>query len=216
MRNRISTLALQFAAVSGVSLLPSPDAMAFDINAYCQKVAEAAGGSYQILERCLEEEKAAKARTAPTSRDGFTKIFQDPNKAWTIFAKMDDVENIGATRAFWRLTKFAKPQDDQMYVSGKQNRVRVRWTEKLEWVAVYCDKTERSEDGRKLKSFAVTLGSSYLDKNGKVLNQYASATNRTDVQKFDPSNDDSIPVNYRMTIPGTFGELDYRIACELT
>lgn len=50
-----------------VSLLFVGNAYAFNISAYCQKVGEAVGGSYQIESMCREQESAAKSNIASMS-----------------------------------------------------------------------------------------------------------------------------------------------------
>ena len=48
-------------ALTTLSMRASANAVAFDINSYCQQVSDAVGGSYQIMEACIQQELEAKS-----------------------------------------------------------------------------------------------------------------------------------------------------------
>lgn len=55
--NQVISLTLFLVLIFGASI-----SFGYDINTYCEGVADAVGGSYQIEEMCREQEQDAKAR----------------------------------------------------------------------------------------------------------------------------------------------------------
>ena len=52
------------SAIISLLLIFPPPALAFDVNAYCQKVSESVKGGYVIEEGCRKNEEQAKAQLA--------------------------------------------------------------------------------------------------------------------------------------------------------
>ena len=53
---------MRVIALTILTLIASANAIAFDINSYCQEVSDAVGGSYQIEKACRKQEYKAQSK----------------------------------------------------------------------------------------------------------------------------------------------------------
>lgn len=194
------------------------NANAFDTEAYCRKVAEATGGSYRILERCIAEENKAKknlGQTKETNGD-FKYYFSVSSEQWgkaRISVKEGSFDKLGPATTLWMSAKTSKPKYFTKYKDGNQTEIPY-YTEVLS-VAVACDKSKNSKEMRMLHSGSVILSQIYLGKNGEILDsvtfqdKYDQVKSSTWKQGQMASSDVFSP-----TFPKTWGAIYYDVACK--
>lgn len=194
------------------------NANAFDTEAYCRGVAEAAGGSYRILEACINEENKAKRNLEKEKEgdSGFKYLFSISTEKWgkaRVSVKEDSFDKLGPATTLWISIETTKPKHFPRYKNGKETEVPY-YTEILS-VAVACDRSQSSKEMRMLHSGSAVLASIYYGKNGDKLDstlfesKYDQIKNSAWKQGQMASSDVFSP-----TIPNTWGAIYYDAACK--
>lgn len=220
----------QIIILSLSALIISP-CFAFDSTAYCKKVAEAAGGSYQIYEACLKDENSAKNRLKGDSLNSeFVPYLQNKdfsstsqyvpylqNEDFKVSVDESSFQKLGSSTMFQKLTEYQKQQTKIVYDEKLSKRVKRKFWKKVEIVAVICSESGNHRLLKMMNSGATYLTTVLLDKSGKPVHQTSNDValiQYKEVKNYEPvlNGVQTAPFAHFFYMPK--GEINYRIVCE--
>ena len=141
------------SALIAACIFFSNSAFSYDIKEYCQKVADAGGGSYTILEQCIKDETAAKKRVEGLST----------NENNTLKKMTKSASNLGEWEEVAKLPNVTANINTDVttrHKNGTKVRLHVIWD---------YEEPQLSQDGEQVYSYRQEVEFECKKKNSRIL-----------------------------------------------